>query len=275
MMGDVTSSARGETRALSVVKGAGIAALAIFVFLAINLVHASVRSFADDVSPISPINLAPIETALFGTVASEWLQSHAQATSIVDLSVLVWGSFFWIPLVLVATIGVKNGSHLLLRFLMFHAILVLASDLLYALVPARPPWMDADVIRFVATQSQDGGTRLDRNPYAAFPSLHVALPMAYAVWFAIGERPWMRRLRYGMFAWTAAVCWAVVYTGEHYILDVIGGVVWGVVVAFACQRLLTLEATDASAAEAEPASITRESRQAATTGREIAADEAA
>jgi membrane-associated phospholipid phosphatase len=57
--------------------------------------------------------------------------------------------------------------------------------------------------------------RLDPNLYAAFPSLHAAFPLLGAVY------AWRRyRVVAGvLIAWSLAVWWAIVYLGEHYVVD--------------------------------------------------------
>ena len=57
---------------------------------------------------------------------------------------------------------------------------------------------------------------------AAFPSLHAAYPLlaALALW------PVARRGALAAFAWSGAVWFSVVYLGQHYVTDVLGGIVF-------------------------------------------------
>jgi hypothetical protein len=65
---------------------------------------------------------------------------------------------------------------------------------------------------------------LDPDAAAAFPSLHAAFPLlsALALW------PVTRRGSAVAFVWSATVWFSVVYLGQHYVTDVIGGIVFAV-----------------------------------------------
>ncbi|MBF6600094.1 MAG: inositol phosphorylceramide synthase [Dehalococcoidia bacterium] len=91
--------------------------------------------------------------------------------------------------------------------------------LFFVLVPAAPPWMALPVTR-VIEHSPLGRTTPDPNPFAAFPSLHVAVPAVQAMWLWSKR---MRRLAYVFAAYTLLTIFMSVYTGEHYLVDAIGG----------------------------------------------------
>jgi membrane-associated phospholipid phosphatase len=61
------------------------------------------------------------------------------------------------------------------------------------------------------------------NPVAAFPSLHAAYPVLAA--FFLGSRH--PRMRWPLWIYVAAVWFTIMYTGHHYLVDVIGGFVFG------------------------------------------------
>jgi membrane-associated phospholipid phosphatase len=63
---------------------------------------------------------------------------------------------------------------------------------------------------------------LTPNQYAAMPSLHAAYPLLGAL-FAL--RLWGRRA-WPTLAYTACVWLSIVYLGEHYIVDIIGAVIF-------------------------------------------------
>jgi membrane-associated phospholipid phosphatase len=94
--------------------------------------------------------------------------------------------------------------------------------------------MDVDVTRIV-TQELGLVDRFDRNPHAALPSLHVGLPALYALWFArLPGAP--RFISPVLWLWTAAMGWSIVYSGEHYVVDVAAGLGWAALVYFAMDR---------------------------------------
>ncbi|MFI5091360.1 MAG: phosphatase PAP2 family protein, partial [Terriglobales bacterium] len=66
------------------------------------------------------------------------------------------------------------------------------------------------------------------NQFAAFPSLHAAFPALAAVY------AWRRyrALAIGLVVWTLAVVVAIVYLGEHYVVDALAAFVYVAVAAF-------------------------------------------
>ncbi len=101
-----------------------------------------------------------------------------------------------------------------------------AGLVVYALLPVAPPRLLAS--GFTDTVSEQTFFDLDSsfirafyNPVAAMPSLHVGMAPVVA-WALIRLTPWM---------WTKALGWAypvliavcIVVTGNHYVLDIAGG----------------------------------------------------
>lgn len=73
------------------------------------------------------------------------------------------------------------------------------------------------------------------NPVAAFPSMHAGYP--FLVLLFLRERSWKWAL-----AWapvTAAIWFATVYLGHHYVVDVLGGVAFAVVGYLVVKRMTT------------------------------------
>jgi len=112
----------------------------------------------------------------------------------------------------------------------------------YVLYPAAPPWLasrmgeiepvdrisnlgleflDLDLIAWLSDTGQQGS-----NPVAAMPSLHAgaALLVTLFLWHALGSR-W----RVTLGAYVVAMALTLVYTGEHYVVDVLAG--WATAVA--------------------------------------------
>jgi membrane-associated phospholipid phosphatase len=61
------------------------------------------------------------------------------------------------------------------------------------------------------------------NPVAAMPSLHAAIPMMLALLFWSRARWWLRTL---LLTYALAMAVTLVYTGEHYVVDVLLGWVY-------------------------------------------------
>ena len=108
-------------------------------------------------------------------------------------------------------------------------------EAIYYLLPTVPPWLAFEqgllppirhTTRILYAQLMtDGAIRLvDTNPVAAMPSLHVAIPVACAV---IGWSAFRRPIAATISCYAALQCLAVMYLGEHYLVDVIAGALLG------------------------------------------------
>jgi membrane-associated phospholipid phosphatase len=106
------------------------------------------------------------------------------------------------------------------------------SFVIYLFWPSTPPWIELphDVVKVIDETVRKWGvgykvsplfTHLNPNRYAAFPSLHAAYPALGAI-FAWRRYPWLAAVLVG---WTGLVWYAIVYLGEHYVVDALAGLV--------------------------------------------------
>jgi len=138
-----------------------------------------------------------------------------------------------------------------------------AGLVVYALLPVAPPRLLAS--GFTDTVSQQTFFDLDSsfirafyNPVAAMPSLHVGMAPVVA-WALIKLTPWV---------WTRALGWAypvliavcIVVTGNHYVLDIAGGL--AVVLPAAALAVWIVRARPAAPA---PRRVAHERREPART----------
>ena len=78
------------------------------------------------------------------------------------------------------------------------------------------------------------GTSLYANDVAAIPSLHAAYPMLIALFFWQGSGP---RARAILALYAVVMALVLVYSAEHYVLDIILGWLYAFATAFAINRL--------------------------------------
>jgi membrane-associated phospholipid phosphatase len=200
-------------------------------FLALGgmVIHATLRGWMKDLG--APVRADGLELGLFGTLPTLWLQHHllGHARSFFDwATVVVHASWFVVPWLAGLLVTLRRRERIGSFFI---AWLVLWAVVLpvFALTPMQPPWMaNHDVTRVVATKL--GSDVRDPNPFAAMPSMHVALPAVIAFWF-IRER-WFAPGTV-MILYSALVGFEVVFSGEHYVTDVIAGFLVAAAVAFA------------------------------------------
>jgi membrane-associated phospholipid phosphatase len=147
----------------------------------------------------------------------------------------VYFSHFVVALTVAVVLWLRD-RHQWARFMRRWFFLCAAGLVTYYLYPAAPPWWAAKygLIEEVARISTRGwkaigmhgaGNLLNAgqvasNPVAAMPSLHTAFALFVVVFFlaAVRRRWWPLLLSYPL-----AMTLTLVYSGEHYIIDVLVG----------------------------------------------------
>jgi hypothetical protein len=249
----------GPARAL----GRGLAktpflAAAYVGFVVATALHGLVRGIADEFAPFGPLNTAEFDRVLFlGTVPSVWLQDVLGTGRMWTLpAFLIWQTLFWVPIVLIGLAAIVQGKRGYLQLLALHCAIIFSADVIYAIAATKPPWMDVEAARLIAIHSPVVNS-LDRNAFAALPSLHVAVPFAYALWYVRQPNRHLHRLGIALVVWTTGVAWSIVYTGEHYVLDVVTGLVWSALCYAVLARTGVLERhrVELTVAPQPPASV--------------------
>lgn len=212
------------------------------IWLGFNLARAA----ADDagLAVAGQTFVASIEASAFGgSLPSEWLQNrfydpgNIQAHDIV--LALIHASFFITPFILAVALWRKRRA-VFYRYSWATAIAFGLGLAGFVLLPTAPPWLGepGEVTRvtihvLAALSPGDGGSAgtiggpvteeprlgFEPNHVAALPSVHVAA--AVLVFLAMRHAP--VRLSLLGIAYAMAMTVAVVYLGEHYVLDALLG----------------------------------------------------
>jgi len=212
-----------------------------FVFLAFIYLFDSLRGIIYILTcklqlPAYALYVLDIEKSLFGGVPSVVLQKlllHPDPL----------GNFSWFEKTLTVCYGSHFIAFLFVGFLIWLArprtfslykssfyLLVFLGELGYALAPTVPPWMAANHfgllpplthfnIELFNVAIPDISNGFDTNPIAAMPSLHAAFPIlcCFLLW---------RLYRWKgapFYLYTLSVLFAIVYSGDHYVTDVLAG----------------------------------------------------
>ena len=192
-------------------------------------VHMFLRGHADNLGQPS-ITADSLERFLFHGVPSLWLQRWTPDGAAINfLAAVLHSSFFFVPLALTLLVFARLGARAAIEIVLLQLLLFFSADAFYALCPTQPPWMDHNVARVIKTVYGDG-TAVDDNALAAIPSLHAAIPALLTVWFARQRDARLRGLTPFLALWTVATAWALVYSGEHYLVDVLAGAAWAAAV---------------------------------------------
>ena len=209
-----------------------------------------VSSFAEKLN--FTVHYAPqIDTERFlfhGTLPTVWLQHHlgtARTGPLAVFSVLMYLSHFVVPAVFGFVLWMRRKRHVF-QALMFGLITVtLLGEMTFVLAPTGPPWLASQHgltphVDHLLKQAL-GGMHLDQlavregdpgsyNIVAAMPSLHAAFPIVgLLVAVRYGLPRWVRA---GLVLQFLGVVFAIVYMGDHYVVDAVVGVAYALLAAF-------------------------------------------
>lgn len=223
-------------------------------FLVLFLAYELMRGLADDVGfQVHVSDVVSVERAIFAghlptALLQAWLHPAVGVDWLAVAGTVVYMLHFMLPLATALLLW-----HL--RPTRFHPYLVslillsFAGFVTYLFLPVAPPWYAAQhglagsapgevpiaylkpgaFADLVGLFGLDGGslynitfTSLNANPVAAFPSLHAAYPF---LTFLVLRRAF-GRIGWLAFAYFAFVAFTIVYTADHYVIDVLGGVAY-------------------------------------------------
>lgn len=184
------------------------------------------RGYADDIG-MAVWDPGVIDAAVFGAVPTTVLQRATYtpgAPSLFDYLMLATYLTYFASQSVVAVALWAVRSHLFARYVVAGVAMLLASNVAAALAPAAPPWM-AGTHRIVTNMLAPGvasyGQRVaGTNEVAAMPSVHMAV--TWLIVCAAWQTHWTLRLPALLYA--AAMALALVYMGEHYVVDLLMGV---------------------------------------------------
>jgi hypothetical protein len=234
-------------------------------FVVLATAYELIRGFGPAVlSRVNIDDIPALERILFGgRLATELLQTALRPLSGVDVlavgSSVVYMLHTPLPVVVAAYLWWRQ-RRLFYDFLAALVIVSIAAFATYLIYPAAPPWWAAaaghlqgpggeplvSYLKPGAFDSLGAGSGIDGgalfamtfgdispDPVAAFPSLHAAYPLlAYLFLRRIGGP-----VAWAMLAFTLAAWFSIVYLGDHYVVDILGAIVY-VTVVYRCLPLI-------------------------------------
>lgn len=197
-------------------------------------------------------DLAGAERWLFdGRLPTAVLQSTitpSGAGRAVDyLATVVYFCHFAVPLATGLVLWLVDRTQYL-RYVTALMGMAFAAFVVFLLLPTAPPWyaLNEGVVsgfhKIIGTTLPSSVspyyTSLNPNQVAAMPSLHAAFPLLGALALARVSR----RAAWVAGAWSVLVWFCVVYLGEHYVVDVLAGILlavlsWTVLMRLAVPRV--------------------------------------
>ncbi|HEY3524155.1 MAG TPA: phosphatase PAP2 family protein [Candidatus Limnocylindrales bacterium] len=218
-------------------------------FIGLFFAYELMRGYADNAGlPIHAADVIAAERIVFlGHVPTEVLQSWLHPATGFDpwamASVVFYFLHFPLPIAVGFVLWLRRRP-VYYDYVGALIVLAMAGFVTYLLLPVAPPWWahEHGLLDGIAKLRDQGFAELasvagfdqagyvysytfyDINPneVAAFPSLHAAFPFL-AFLFA---RRTFGRVGWVMLAYTACIVFAIVYLGEHYVIDAIAGVAY-------------------------------------------------
>jgi len=214
-----------------------------FPFLALFLAYEAMRGIADNITGIVHVNeLISAELQIFGTIPTLVLQQFYRSP------ILDWiGAFFYSFHFLIPTVFGFVLWHRSRENYQKYTIALLVSSysalITVLLFPSAPPWFGVKADRILFHIDHEMGIPLyatlfvliSPNPFAAFPSLHATYPWLISLYsIKIKRIKALPILIIPLGVWFSAV-----YLGEHYVIDLLAGVVYTTVAFFLVEKLVT------------------------------------
>lgn len=227
-------------------------------FTAALVLYDRSRGIADGIGlRLHMADVVDVEKAMFaGHVPTVWLQQHlytpGQAHWYDALMSLIYLSHFLVTPILAAFLWLRNRE-LWLYYVSRVVVLSFLGLITYVVFPEAPPWMASQHgligpvqrISAIGWQWMGAGFAQDAlqsaqqdgsNPVAAMPSLHLAFATLAAIMATRLVRNRWNRL---FLLYPVAMGFCLVYTGEHYVLDLLVGLAYALGTHYAVDYVRT------------------------------------
>jgi|tagenome__1003787_1003787.scaffolds.fasta_scaffold20914567_2 hypothetical protein len=181
-----------------------------------------------------------------GTIPSVELQHWLDArhdTPLAVLAAFAYMSHFFVPVLLGFYVWYWRRGVGFNALMWTYITVSFLAAVMYVLTPAAPPWMAAErgvvppvydvikhgllVLGMDTLAKLKGDTSALYLTAAAFPSIHAAFPFIGVLVTRAYRMP--RWIRTAMVAHLCIIWFTIVYTGEHYVADILGGVAFSLI----------------------------------------------
>ena len=208
----------------------------ILAYVAINGLVGSMSRFVHVEEPIG------LELRLFGVIPTLVLQQFYRSVFLDGLGYLVYSVHFIAPVVFAFVLW-KYRPKEYWKYAVAFAVCTYSALVTFVVYPVAPPWFGVGATRILFQVDSGLGLSVYRtvfdffqpNLFAAFPSLHSAYPWLISLFaFKIGKKKALPIVLYPILVWFSAV-----YLGEHYVVDVIGGVLFATLAFLLEEKLIS------------------------------------
>jgi membrane-associated phospholipid phosphatase len=198
----------------------------VILFLSFEAMYGLVGKISGVVHVEEPIRA---ELQVFGMIPTLLLQQLYRSTVLDYLGAVFYSLHFIAPTVF-AFILWKYHPKNYWKYSLAFALCTYSALITFLIYPVAPPWYGVKATRILFQLDHDLGLPIYRsvfdfiqpNPFAAFPSLHATYPWLISLYaLKIGKKKALPILLFPILVWFSAV-----YLGEHYVVDIIGGIAY-------------------------------------------------
>ncbi len=228
--------------------------------------------------PVYTLYVIKIEKFLFNEIPSVLLQNWLLSPNapnefswLEKLLTVIHGSHFVAFLLVGFLIWLNKSNHFKLYKMSFYFLMV-SGLFFYLIVPTVPPWLASTQFNLFPPLTHfnvvmfniiipDICNGFDTNPVAAMPSLHSAFPIlcSLLLW------PLFRWKAVPFFLYTLLVLFTIVYSGDHYVTDILGGLILAIACYVIAKKILKRSNHNKSITE-KPTSETSSLKRSITIG---------
>ncbi len=212
----------------------------VTVFVSYEVMYSFIGTISMYNLHVGPYNF---DVLLFGQVPSLILQQTIKMPILNYIGAFFYGIYFFVPTVFAYIVWKKSPKNYW-KYTVAFAILTYSALITFLFYPVAPPWIAVPDVTRILTGSVDPSLGLpvyktlfdylSPNAYAAFPSMHSALPwLVFLFAFKIWRWKALPALSIPVGTWFSAV-----YLGEHYFTDVLGGIAYATIAFIAVEKLL-------------------------------------
>ena len=215
----------------------------ITVFISYEIMYGIVGTVAQNNLQIAPYNL---EMGIFSGQLPCLLLQHAVRLPVLDYAGAFFYSLHFFAPAVFAFILWKVSPPNYWKYTVAFGVCTYGALITFLFYPVAPPWIEVPQVIRILTDSVDASLGipvyrtmfdfLSPNLYAAFPSMHSALPFLISL-FAI--KIWKYKAL-PILIFPFGVWFSAVYLGEHYVVDVLGGIAYAAIAFVAVEKILPL-----------------------------------
>lgn len=209
------------------------------LFVSYQAMYGLVGAVAGIVHVAEPINA---DLQMFGSIPTVMLQQLYRSSILDYMGALFYSVHFFAPTIF-AFVMWRTSPKDYWKYTAALAILTYSALITFLVYPVAPPWFGVHgVTRILFDVDKNLGVPvyhtiydfIEPNQFAAFPSLHSAFPWLIALYALKGWKA--KALPILIFPF--GVWFSAVYLGEHYVVDVLGGIAYATLAFFVSEKFI-------------------------------------